>query len=213
MYLISLESCDIDLSNSICYMLVAVLHHEIWHDQCKPTKHLNSFDTHCIHTCGSISTPALHSAPHQQLDCLSEHYDLMWTIKHLHRSEDQLLSFDHVKWCIHWLSGIMLVEHNICVNSCLAYTKPHEHLDTSSHCSHLDTVLALLDLRSISQLYQWGLLFRLCTAHMRSQNLCTIRRTSSQKTWLMLGSMVVYWMSTMTWNLTSPCLKSEIGAV
>src|SRR6201996_5177616 len=47
MYLISLESCDIDLSNGICYMLVAILHPEVQHDQCKPTKHLNSFDTHC----------------------------------------------------------------------------------------------------------------------------------------------------------------------
>src|SRR6201996_2763145 len=47
MYLISLESCDIDLSNGIWYMLLAILHPEIQHDQCKPTKHLNSFDTHC----------------------------------------------------------------------------------------------------------------------------------------------------------------------
>src|SRR6201996_7974828 len=47
MYLISLESCDIDLSNGICYTLVAILHPEIQHDQCKPTKHLNGFDTHC----------------------------------------------------------------------------------------------------------------------------------------------------------------------
>src|ERR1700761_7795423 len=47
MYLISLESCDIDLSNGICYMLVAILYPEIWPDQCKPTKHLNGFDTHC----------------------------------------------------------------------------------------------------------------------------------------------------------------------
>src|ERR1700761_5861534 len=29
-------------------MLVAILHSEIQHDQCKPTKHLNGFDTHCI---------------------------------------------------------------------------------------------------------------------------------------------------------------------
>ena len=48
MYLISLEICDIDLFNGICYMLVAILHPEIQHDQCKPTKHLNSFDTHCM---------------------------------------------------------------------------------------------------------------------------------------------------------------------
>src|ERR1700761_2451806 len=55
MYLISLESCDIDLSNGICYMLLAILHPEIQPDQCKLTKHLNGFDTHCMHSTTFLS--------------------------------------------------------------------------------------------------------------------------------------------------------------
>ena len=58
----------------------------------------------------------------------------MRTIERLHRPEDQLLSFDQVKQHIHWLSGVVPVEHDICVNSCLAYTGPRETLDSCSHC-------------------------------------------------------------------------------
>src|ERR1700761_6640949 len=65
MYLISLESCDIDLSNGICYMLVAILHPEIQHDQCKPIKHLNGFDTHCTSSYKmNICSTSVLNAPH-----------------------------------------------------------------------------------------------------------------------------------------------------
>ena len=63
-----------------------------------------------------------------------KHYELMQTIEHLHRPDDQLLSFDQVKQHVCWLSGVVPVEHDICVNSCLAYTGPHKTLDTCSHC-------------------------------------------------------------------------------
>ena len=66
MYLISLEICDIDLFNSICYMLVAILQPEIQHDQCKPTKHLNSFDTHCMLGDSVTLRPSSPSWHHQE---------------------------------------------------------------------------------------------------------------------------------------------------
>ena len=48
MCLISLESCDVALSNSICYILTAFLGPKIHHNQYKPTEHLNIFDAHCM---------------------------------------------------------------------------------------------------------------------------------------------------------------------
>ena len=48
MYLISPESCDVDLSNSIHYMFIDFLEPKIHCDQYKTTKHLNGFVPHCI---------------------------------------------------------------------------------------------------------------------------------------------------------------------
>src|ERR1700761_1512222 len=57
-----------------------------------------------------------------------KHYELMQTIERLHRPDDLILSFDQVKRRVRWLSGIVPVEHDMCVNSCLAFTGPRETL-------------------------------------------------------------------------------------
>lgn len=81
----------------------------------------------------------------------------MQTIEHLHRPDDLILSFDQVKQQVRWLSGVMPVEHDMCMNSCMAFTGPHEMLNKCSQCKHLGTVLAQLRLKSGSQPYQSGL--------------------------------------------------------
>ena len=63
-----------------------------------------------------------------------KHYELMRTIKRLHRPDDEILSYDQVKRRVRWLSGVVPVEYDMCVNSCLAYTGPRETLDTCSRC-------------------------------------------------------------------------------
>ena len=63
-----------------------------------------------------------------------KHYELMRTIERLHRPDDPILSFDQVKRRVRWLSGVVPVEHDMCVNSCLAFTGPRDTLDTCSHC-------------------------------------------------------------------------------
>ena len=81
-------------------------------------------------------SPLLRSVRHfiNNLSASRKHYELMRTIEHLHRPEDQLLSFDQVKRRVRWLSGIVPVEHDMCINSCLAYTGPRETLDTCPRC-------------------------------------------------------------------------------
>ena len=63
-----------------------------------------------------------------------KHYDLLQTIERLHRPDNQILSFDQVKRHVRWLSGVAPVEHDMCINTCLAFTGPRETLDTCLHC-------------------------------------------------------------------------------
>ena len=63
-----------------------------------------------------------------------KHYEVLRAIERLHNPDDLLLSFDQVKRRVRWLSGVAPMEHDMCVNSCLAFTGPRETLDTCSHC-------------------------------------------------------------------------------
>ena len=63
-----------------------------------------------------------------------EHYETMRNIERLHRPDDPMLSFDQVKRRVRWLSGVVPVEHDMCVNSCLAFTGPREGLDACPRC-------------------------------------------------------------------------------
>ena len=63
-----------------------------------------------------------------------KHYENLRAIEHMHRPDDPMLSFDQVKRRVCWLSGVVPVEYDMCVNSCLAFTGPRESLDACSHC-------------------------------------------------------------------------------
>jgi hypothetical protein len=64
-----------------------------------------------------------------------KHYEQLRTIEHLHRPNDPILSFDQVKRRVRWLSGVVPVEHDMCVNLCLAFTGPHENLEACACCN------------------------------------------------------------------------------
>ena len=44
------------------------------------------------------------------------------------------MSFDQAKCQLHWLSGVVPLEHNMCLNSCVAYTGLYAELNTCPHC-------------------------------------------------------------------------------
>jgi hypothetical protein len=70
-----------------------------------------------------------------------KHYERMRTIEHRHRPDDPILSFDQVKRRVRWLSGVAPVEHDMCINSCMAFTGPHETLDACSRCKESRYIL------------------------------------------------------------------------
>ncbi|KAF8220262.1 hypothetical protein L208DRAFT_1541886, partial [Tricholoma matsutake] len=48
---------------------------------------------------------------------------------------DNVLSYDQVKQCIKNITGIVPALHDVCINSCHAFTGPFEHLEVCSICS------------------------------------------------------------------------------
>ena len=62
------------------------------------------------------------------------HYNGIQEIKLLNNPSDAFMSFDQVKWCLLWLSSIVPLEHDMCPNTCVAYTGPYKELDTCPHC-------------------------------------------------------------------------------
>ena len=81
-------------------------------------------------------SPLLHSLRHfiNNASASWKHYEQLRAIEHMHRSDDPILSFDQVKRCVCWLSGVVPVEYDMCTNSCLAFTGPQESLDACSRC-------------------------------------------------------------------------------
>ena len=73
-------------------------------------------------------SPLLCSIPHfiNNASTSRNHYNGICEIEELHNPKDPLLSFDQVKHHIWWLSGVVLIEHNMCPNSCVAYTGPYD---------------------------------------------------------------------------------------
>ena len=63
------------------------------------------------------------------------HYNGIWEIELLNNSSEVFLSFDQVKRWLCWLSGVVPVEHDMCPNTCVAYTGLYKELDTCPHCA------------------------------------------------------------------------------
>jgi hypothetical protein len=63
------------------------------------------------------------------------HYDGIRNIKLLNNPADDFLSFDQVKRCLGWLSGVVPIQHDMCPGSCVAYTGPYSDLDACPSCS------------------------------------------------------------------------------
>ena len=62
------------------------------------------------------------------------HYEGIREIELLNNPSDVFLSFDQVKRRLRWLSGVVPIEHDMCPNTCVAYTGPYEDLITCPRC-------------------------------------------------------------------------------
>jgi hypothetical protein len=63
------------------------------------------------------------------------HYDGIREIELLNNPSEEFLSFDQVKRRLGWLSGVIPVEHDMCPQSCVAYTGPFNELEVCPRCS------------------------------------------------------------------------------
>ena len=64
-----------------------------------------------------------------------DHYNNLQEIELLDDPERVFLSFDQVKRCICYLSGVILLEYNMCPGSCVTYTGPYHVLDKCPTCN------------------------------------------------------------------------------
>ena len=68
-------------------------------------------------------------------DASRDHYENTRRIDMLTYPDDPFLSFNQVKKCVESLSGVVPIRHDMCLNSCLAFTGPYAELDTCPICS------------------------------------------------------------------------------
>ena len=62
------------------------------------------------------------------------HYNTTQKIELLNNPTDEFLSFNKIKCCIRWLSGVVTLEHNMCTNLCITYTGPDVDLEACPCC-------------------------------------------------------------------------------
>lgn len=81
-------------------------------------------------------SPLLHSLRHfiNNAGASRDHYDNLREIELEHNPKDDLLSFDRAKRRIRHLSGVVPLEHDMCPESCIAYTGPYGELDKCPEC-------------------------------------------------------------------------------
>ena len=75
------------------------------------------------------------------------HYDTTRKIELLNNPLDEFLSFNKVKHRIRWLSGVVPLEHNMCTNSCIAYTGTYDNLEACPRCGTSHYLLGTTDPR------------------------------------------------------------------
>ena len=82
-------------------------------------------------------SPLVRSVRHFLNNTLSsrEHYETLRRIELMHNPDDAILSFDQVRRRIKWLSGVVPLEHDMCTNSCVAFTGPYSDLESCPRCS------------------------------------------------------------------------------
>ena len=62
------------------------------------------------------------------------HYEGIREIELLNNPSNEFLSFDQARRRLLWLSGVVPLEHDMCPNTCVAYTGPYEELVTCPRC-------------------------------------------------------------------------------
>ncbi len=81
-------------------------------------------------------SPLLRSIRHfiNNASASRDHYDTTREIELLNNPADEFLSFDQVKRRVRWLSGVVPLQHDMCIRSCVAYTGPYGELDSCPRC-------------------------------------------------------------------------------
>ena len=64
-----------------------------------------------------------------------DHYEDIRETELLDNPSNDFLSFDQAKRRLRWLSGVVPIEHDMCPETCVAYTGPYEALDSCPRCS------------------------------------------------------------------------------
>jgi hypothetical protein len=82
-------------------------------------------------------SPLLWSIRHFINNLLSsrDHYEMFRCIELADNPNDPMLTFDQVKCRVRWLSGVVPLEHDMCPNTCVAYTGPYSDLEHCPRCA------------------------------------------------------------------------------
>lgn len=90
-------------------------------------------DIECLRDPGPVidledPSPLLRSLRHfiNNAGSSQAHYDGIREIELLNNPSDAFMSFDQVRRRLLWLSGVVPLEHDMCPNTCVAYTGPYE---------------------------------------------------------------------------------------
>ena len=123
-------------------------------------------------------SPLVRSIRHFLNNTLSsrEHYETLRRIELMHNSDDAILSFDQVKRRIRWLSGVVPLEHDMCTNSCVAFTGPYSELDCCPRCSESRHFPGSTKPQSDSRRFRLALWFKRSMLLLSCLNICTISR-------------------------------------
>ena len=81
-------------------------------------------------------SPVLRSLRHfiNNVHSSRNHYETTCQIELLNNPTDKFLTFNQVKHRVQRLSGVIPLEHDMCLNSCVAYTGPYKELEACLWC-------------------------------------------------------------------------------
>ena len=105
-----------------------------------------------------------------------EHYEQIHKVTMNTYPNDPFLSFDQIKQHVEWISGVVPLLHDMCINTCHAFTDPYTDLNKFPTCStsrhHPETGKA----GNSSQWFQLALSFKLSIDLPKQPIICTISK-------------------------------------
>ena len=112
-----------------------------------------------------------------------DHHNNLQAIELLNDPKSKFLSFDQVKRCICFLSGVVPLEYDMCPSSCIAYTGPYSELDKCPQCQTPQYHPSSSKPQKQFSTVPISLLSRHSMAHTKSPRRCIISNESCLRTW------------------------------